>query len=151
MKIFFFRNRTHSNYSSSGHSSRSSKRHRSSHRREHSLLSSSSSSSSMSSLTNVTSELKGSKSDLLLYRELHGIRRVIEEYVRTRNNPNQAPISIMPWQITEGTFPTTTGVHYPPVAPVTDYQPSLVPPERRPPPGPKSNSVSRMSLIPSKK
>ena len=95
----------------------------------------------MSSLTNVTSDLKGSKGDQLIYRELHGIRRLMEEYFRTRGNlinPNQVPMSLMPvpWPITGGTFPGPTGVHYPPVAPVTDYQPSLVPRQRPPPPDP---------------
>jgi hypothetical protein len=65
----------------------------------------------------------------------------MEEYVRGRNNiinPNQPTISIMPipWPMTGGPMPTTTGVHYPPVPPVTDYQPSLVPRERAPPPEP---------------
>jgi hypothetical protein len=77
----------------------------------------------------------------MLFRELHGIRRLMQEYVRGRNNiinPNQPTISIMPvpWPMTGGQFPTTTGVHYPPVAPVTDYQPSIVPRERPPPPEP---------------
>jgi hypothetical protein len=85
--------------------------------------------------------LKGSKTDLILFRELHGIRRLMEEYVRGRTNPmnsNQPTISIMPvpWPMTGGQFPTPTGVHYPPVAPVTDYQPSMVPRERAPPPEP---------------
>jgi hypothetical protein len=82
--------------------------------------------------------LKGSKTDLILFRELHGIRRLMEEYVRGRTNPNQPTISIMPvpWPMTGGPFPTPTGVHYPPVPPVTDYQPSMVPRERVPHPEP---------------
>ncbi len=133
--------RTYSNHSSSRHSPHLCKRHRARYGEDNSRASPSSSSSSASSLTDVASEFKGSKTDLILFRELHGIRRLMEEYVRGRNNTinsNQPTISIMPvpWPMTGGPFPTTTGIHYPPVAPVTDYQPSMVPRERVPPPEP---------------
>jgi hypothetical protein len=85
--------------------------------------------------------LKGSNTDLILFRELQGIRLLMEEFVRGQHNtvnPSQPSISIMPvpWPMPGGPFQTPTGVHYPPVAPVTDYQPSMVPRERVPPPEP---------------
>ncbi|CAF1144025.1 unnamed protein product [Rotaria sordida] len=137
------RHRTYSDNSSSQYSDR---RHRTKHF-QHDYRwspsspssSSSSSSSSTSSLTNRRSDRKGSNVELILLRELHEIRRLMEEYVRTKKssiNANQrlTPIVPIPWSINEGQYHRPTGIHYPPVPPVTDYQPSLVPREGPPPP-----------------
>jgi hypothetical protein len=104
-------------------------------------------------VTNVTAELTGSRADAILFRELHGIRRLMEEYIRGRNNTNQPTISIMPvpWPMAGGPYQTSAGVHYPPVAPVTDYQPAMVPRERVPPPEPRQmiyqNVVNSMKEV----
>ena len=54
------------------------------HRRPRHHSSHSSSSSSSSSLTNITSPSKSSKNESILYRELHEIRRLIEDYIQNR-------------------------------------------------------------------
>lgn len=78
---------------------------------------------------------------MVLFRELHGIRRLMEEYVRgrtTATTTGQPTITILPvpWPMSGGQFQPPTGTHYPPVPPVTDYQPSVVPRERTEPPHP---------------
>ncbi len=94
---------------------------------------SSSSSSTSSSLTDVTSNLKGSRTDLILFRELHGIRRLMEEYVRGRANQ---PMMAVPWPMTGGPFIMPTGV---------DYPPSMVP--RRPAAPPEPNRILYENVV----
>ncbi|CAF1594971.1 unnamed protein product [Rotaria magnacalcarata] len=116
--------RTDSNYSSSQNSQHISKRHRSQYDdedRSHRSSSSLSSSVSISSLNNVTSKLKDSNVEIILLRELKGIRRLMEEFVHSTNNMNNL---------------RGMSVHYPTVEPVTDYRPSMVPRKQNPPPEP---------------
>jgi hypothetical protein len=70
----------------------------------------------------------------------------MEEYIRDRKNtpnPTQPTISIMPvpWPMPGGQFQVPTGVHYPTVPPVTDYQPSMVPREGPPRPTEPARAV----------
>ncbi len=59
----------------------------------------------------------------------------MEEYVRDRRN------MVIPWSMTGGQFPTPAGM-YPPA---TDYQPSMVPRQRVPPPDP--NQVMYQNVV----
>ena len=63
--------------------------------------------------------MKGSRTDLILFRELHGIRRLMEEYVRSRANQPMMPVP-----------------YYPSFGPGTDYQPQMVPRQKPQPPEP---------------
>ncbi|CAF3679246.1 unnamed protein product [Rotaria sp. Silwood1] len=134
------RHRTYSDGSSSQYSQRSSKRHRTQHIHDDYHRSPSSSSSSKSSLDYRRSDMKSSNIEVVLVRELHEIRRLMEEYIRNKRNqtssnyPSFMPIVPMPWSISEDQYRQSNAVHYPPVPPVTDYKPSLVPSERAPPP-----------------
>ncbi|CAF4839075.1 unnamed protein product, partial [Rotaria sp. Silwood2] len=145
------RHRNYSDKSSSQYSQHPSKRHRTQHFGDNyrqyrssslSLSSSSSSSLSLSSISSVNnrkSDMKNSNIESVLLHELHQIRRLMEEYLRSKTrdiNTNQSlmPIIPIPWSINEDQYRRSIGVHYPPVPPVTDYKPSLVPTERAPPP-----------------
>ncbi|UJR29795.1 hypothetical protein I4U23_017341 [Adineta vaga] len=125
------RHRTHS-HNSSHHSQKSQhicKRHRTQFQKKpSSRLSQSSSSSSVPSVRNVASNPKGPNTDLILLRELQGIRLVMEEYVREKRD-RPSPV-YWPTPNGQGPISTSSGIHYPPVPPVTDYQPAMVPRER---------------------
>lgn len=66
--------------------------------------------------------MKESNLEVVLLSELRGIRHLMEDFLRNSSSMiNQRG---------------TSGVHYPPVEPVTDYRPAMVPRERAPPPEP---------------
>jgi hypothetical protein len=74
----------------------------------------------------------------------------MQEFVesqRNTTNPSQPSITIMPvpWPMSGGPIQTPTGVHYPPVPPVTDYQPSMVPRQQVRPPEP--NQILYQNII----
>ncbi|CAF1275842.1 unnamed protein product [Rotaria sordida] len=90
--------------------------------------------------------MRGSNIELILLHELHEIRRLMEEYVRTKKNSindNQRlrPIGDLPWSISQDQFNRRIALHYPTVPPVTDYKLSLVPREGSPPPQQPNRSI----------
>ncbi|CAF1239139.1 unnamed protein product [Adineta ricciae] len=131
------RHRTHSDESSSSHQSQHlCKKHRTQFQKKppsRRLSHSSSSSSAPISIPAVhrpLSDPRGPNADLILLRELQGIRRVMEEYVQDqRNRPNPPPAMYPPWGSYE-----------------SPYQPSVFP-QDRPQPKPHPNQVVYQNVV----
>ena len=131
------RHRTHSDDSSSSQQSQHlCKRHRTQFQKKpppprRLSHSSSSSSAQIPAVHKPLADPRGSNTDLILLRELQGIRRVMEEYVQDqRNRPNPPPAMYPPWGPYE-----------------SPYQPSVFPHERPPQPKPHPNQVVYQNVV----
>ncbi|CAF0961832.1 unnamed protein product [Adineta steineri] len=125
------RHRTNSEHSSSHYSQRSHKRRQPNLHGKRSRPSHSSSSSSLSSVTNISSDLRGPNQDLILLNELKQIRLLMQRFVESGGNSNQQ---------------TPTGIRYPPVPGVTDYELATVP-RGQPQPRPEARQAEYQNVV----